>query len=195
MRTSANRAIGIGLLIAAWAQGCATNTARARLDRDLPLHKSFGVTVESHDKALADALVGLRLAPSPERHRAVAAEYRRLHIDDAAFDHLTAATRLNPTDAAAYDERARIWRDWGFPHLGMPDASRAVYFAPTSAEAHNTRGTLLAAMGQIDLAREEFRTALRLDERATFAVRNLCLLELSGQITMDAGSCEVRGTR
>jgi tetratricopeptide (TPR) repeat protein len=195
MRRSAKGTIGIGLLIAAWAQGCAANNARLRLDRDRHLHTSFGVTVESQDKALADALVGLRLAPSPERHRAVAAEYRRLHIDDAAFDHLTAATRLNPTDAAAYDQRARIWRDWGFPHLGIGDASRAVYFAPMSAEAHNTRGTLLAAMGQIDLAREDFRTALRLDERATFAARNLCLLEASGQIPMKAGSCEVRGTR
>jgi tetratricopeptide (TPR) repeat protein len=195
MRERAKRTIGIGLSIAALAQGCAMNNARPPFDRDLHLQTSFGVTVESHDKALADALVGVRLAPSPERHRAVAAEYRRLHIDDAAFDHLTAATRLNPTDAAAYDERARIWRDWGFPHLGMADASRAVYFAPMSAEAHNTRGTLLAAMGQIDLAREEFRTALRLDERATFAARNLCLLGPSGPITMEAGSCEVRGTR
>jgi tetratricopeptide (TPR) repeat protein len=194
MRESAKRTIGIGLLIAACAPGCVANNPRPRLDRDLQLHRTFGVTVETHDKALADALVGLRLAPSPERHRAVAAEYRRLQIDDAAFDHLSAATRLNPTDAAAYDERARIWRDWGFPHLGMADATRAVYFAPKSAAAHNTRGTLLAALGQFDLAREDFLTALRLDQQAAFAARNLCLLEASGHITMDADSC-VRGTR
>src|SRR4029450_5681722 len=104
----------------------------------------------------------------------VAKEYRRLGIMDAAFDHLTAATRLDPRDAAAYDARARIWRDWGFPELGMGDSARAVFFAPRSAAAHNTRGTLLAAAGLEVEARREFEKALALDPNAGFARANLC---------------------
>jgi tetratricopeptide (TPR) repeat protein len=177
MTRGARGPIGIGLVIVACAQGCAGAGGRPRLDRDLPVQRSFGSTVEAHDPALAGALLGLRLAPSAEQHRAVAAEYRRLRIDDAAFDHLTAAMRLNPRDATAYDERARIWRDWGYPDLGMADSARAVYYAPASAAAHNTRGTLLAALGEMDLARKEFRTALDLDRGATFAARNLCVIE------------------
>jgi tetratricopeptide (TPR) repeat protein len=196
MPRTARGPIGIGLMIAACAQACASGGARPRLDRELSMHRSFGQTVEAQDPALANALIGLRLAPSAERHRAVAAEYRRLRVDDAAFDHLTAAMRLNPTDAAAYDQRARIWRDWGFPQLGMTDAARAVYFAPASAEAHNTRGTLLAAIGEIDLAREEFRTALKLDQDATFAARNLCLLESrTGRAGGQTETCDARRPR
>ena len=95
---------------------------------------------------------------------------------DAAFDHLTAATRLDPRDAAAYDARARIWRDWGFPELGMADSARAVFFAPNSAAAHNTWGTLLAAAGFDAEARREFEAALALDPHAAFARANLCSL-------------------
>ncbi len=151
--------------------------AGARAARDLPVQKSFGATIESQDSALAAALLTLRLSTSAARHRDVAAEYRRLGINDAAFDHLTAATRLEPKDAAAYDELARIWRDWGFPQMGMADATRAVFYAPRSAETHNTRGTLLAAMGQTESARRDFETALLLDPEAQYAAANLRYLD------------------
>lgn len=151
--------------------------AGARLARDLPVQKAFGATIESHDPALAAALLTLRLGPSAARHRDVATEYRRLRIDDAAFDHLTAATRLEPKDAAAYDELARLWRDWGYPQMGMPDAARAVFLAPRSAETHNTRGTLLAALGLTDAARREFETALSLNPDADYAAANLRYLD------------------
>ena len=118
----------------------------------------------------------LALLRTAEHHRAVADEYRRLKILDAAFDHLSAATRIDPRDAAAYDARARIWRDWGVPELGLADSARAVYYAPRSAEAHNTRGTLLAAAGMRTEAAREFEAALRIDPGATFARTNLCLL-------------------
>jgi Flp pilus assembly protein TadD len=113
-----------------------------------------------------------------------------------AFDHLTAATRLDPSDAAAYDARARIWRDWGFAHLGVGDATRAVYHAPDSAEAHNTRGTLLAVLGQTDAARQEFERAVQLDQGATFAKTNLCLLDAQKtNASSDARECGLRRDR
>jgi len=147
-----------------------------------PATKSFGATVESSDRALAAALTTAALVPTAAAHRAVAREYRRLKVDDAAFDHLKAALRLDPADAAAYEELARIWRDWGFADLGMADASRAIYYAPKSAASHNTMGTLLAALGQHDAARRAFETAVALDPSASFARENLRRLdELTGR--------------
>jgi Flp pilus assembly protein TadD len=172
----------VALLALTCTQGCvATGRDGARF-QPRPATTSLGVTVESSDRALARSLTRLAVLPSADAHRAVAREYRRLKIDDAAFDHLTAATRLEPEDAAAYDELARIWRDWGFPHLGLGDAARAVYYAPKSAVVHNTRGTLLAALGQDEDARREFEAALALDPGAAFAAENLCRLnQLSGR--------------
>jgi tetratricopeptide (TPR) repeat protein len=141
-----------------------------------PVQKTMGATVEGQDPALSAALLLLTLSPTPAHHRAVADEYRRLRILDTAFDHLSAATRLDPRDAAAYDARARIWRDWGFPELGMGDSARAVFYAPRSAAAHNTRGTLLAAAGLKAEALREFEAAIALDPDASFARENVCRL-------------------
>jgi Tfp pilus assembly protein PilF len=140
----------------------------------------IGSTVEARDPTLAAVLLQLRLTPTAAQHRAVAEQYRRLGILDTAFDHLTAATRIDPRDAAAYDARARIWRDWGYPGLGMSDAARAIYFAPQSAAAHNTYGTLLVAAGLPAQAKREFLAALGLDPGADFARTNLCRLESLG---------------
>jgi tetratricopeptide (TPR) repeat protein len=170
------------LLALACTQGCASTTrGAARAPLGAPSVRSLGVTIEASDPGLSKALTVLRLMPSAVTHRAVAREYRRLKVDDTAFDHLKAALRIDPADASAYDELARIWRDWGFPHLGLPDAARAVYFAPHSAAARNTLGTVLAATGQPQAARREFETALALDPAAAFALENLCRLDrLSG---------------
>ena len=141
------RSSAVSLLLVC-ASGCSMHARPdARPAPPASVQKAMGGTVESQDPALAAALLRLALIPTPAHHRAVADEYRRLAILDAAFDHLSAATRLNPQDAAAYDARARIWRDWGYPELGMGDSARAVFYAPRSAAAHNTRGTLLAAAG------------------------------------------------
>ena len=136
-----------------------------------------GTTVEARDPALAAALLKLRFAPSAAQHRAVADEYRRLGILDAAFDQLTAATRMDRGDAAAYDARARIWRQWGVPLWGVADANRAIFYAPKSASAQNTLGTLFAAAGRFDAARQAFERALALDPTASFARDNLSRLD------------------
>jgi Flp pilus assembly protein TadD len=98
----------------------------------------------------------------------------RLGILDAAHEQLTAAVKRDPRDASSWDLLARIWRDWGLPHLGLPDAQRARYFAPTSAVVHNTAGTLLQALGRRQAAREEFERAIALDPNAAYAHSNLC---------------------
>ena len=95
-------------------------------------------TVETADEALNRAVRALGARPSAETHRAVAVQYLRLNITDLAADHLSAAVALDRRDAEAYDLRARLWRDWGFPGEGLGDAYRAAYFEPRSAASQNT---------------------------------------------------------
>ncbi|HEX2442984.1 MAG TPA: tetratricopeptide repeat protein [Vicinamibacterales bacterium] len=136
--------------------------------------KQSGPTIESTDPRLAAALATLQIMPTPAAHRHVAAEYVRLRLLDVAYDHYRRAIVLDREDGAAYDGLARIWRDWGLAHLGLGDARRAVYFAPWSAEAHNTLGTILQALGQRASARAAYEQALALDPGAAYAVNNLC---------------------
>src|SRR4051794_8349200 len=74
---------------------------------------NLSTSVETWDPRLAAALRDLDREPTAAHHRRVAEEYRRLQILDMAYDHLSAAARIDPKDAAAYEGRARIWRDWG----------------------------------------------------------------------------------
>lgn len=139
-----------------------------------PRPGTLSVTVESWDENLRDALAAVAIRPSAEGHRLVAAEYRRLGILDSAHEHFTKAVRLDPEDAAAYDGLARIWRDWGFPHLGMQDSQRAVQLAPESPIPVNTLGTLHAAAGRLPQALEWYSKALSLDPTAPYALNNYC---------------------
>jgi tetratricopeptide (TPR) repeat protein len=136
------------------------------------------VTAETHDPVLQSALTRLAVAASPESHRRVALAYYRLGIRDLAFDHFQAAVRLERSDAAAWDGMARVWRDWGFPQLGLSDAHRAVFYAPRSAAARNTLGTLLQALGNRKDARREYERAVTLNPRAAWAYNNLCNLAI-----------------
>ena len=127
-------------------------------------------TVEASDPALAAALLRVILIPTAENHRAVADEYMRLGILDTADEYLSDAVKIDPRDAAAWDRKARIWRDWGWPRLALPHAVRAVHFAPSSAEIRNTLGTVLQALGRHREARAQYEMALRLDA----VLNNIC---------------------
>lgn len=147
-------------------------------------------TVESTDRPLSAALLRLAIAPTPAAHLAVAERYRTLGILDMAYEHYLRASQIDGTDSSAYEGLARIWRDWGFPQLGMADASRAVYFAPASASAHNTWGTVLAAAGRRDEARREYERAVQLDPGAAYAWNNLCYLSfLAGDAPKAVAEC------
>lgn len=145
-------------------------------------------TVESRDRALSAALLWLAIAPTPEAHWTVAERYRVLGIPDMAYEHYLRALQMDRTDAASYEGLARVWRDWGFPELGAADASRAVFYAPSSASAHNTWGTILAATGHSGDARREYERAVQLEPGAAYAWNNLCYLsfldgDTSGAVT------------
>jgi hypothetical protein len=147
-------------------------------------------TVESTDRPLSAALLRLAIEPTPAAHLAVAERYRVLGILDMAYEHYLRASQIDHTDSSAYEGLARIWRDWGFPQLGMADASRAVYFAPASASAHNTWGTVLAAAGHSGEARREYERAVQLDPGAGYAWNNLCYLSfLAGDVPKAEAEC------
>jgi len=132
---------------------------RARSAMARPL-TGRALTVEAQDAAITAALITVKAHPTAANHRAVAAQYLRHGIKDVAHEHFTAAVKLDAKDAASWDGLARIWRDWGFPHLALSDAYRAVYYAPDSPTVHNTLGTVLQTLGQRAAARAQFEQAL-----------------------------------
>lgn len=147
-------------------------------------------TVEGNDVALTAALITVKARPSAANHRKVAALYLRHGIKDVAHEHFTAALQLDSKDAASWDGVARIWRDWGFPDLALPDATRAVYFAPYSPIVHNTLGTILQVLGRRAEARAAYEKALSLDATAPYALTNLCYgWALEGEAAKAANAC------
>ncbi len=183
---------GAVLLVLCVVSGCALRTPA-----DMPAGVRSAAppgappsSLEAQDPILAAALLEIAVAPGPSQHRRAAARFRDLKVLDAAYDHFARARTLDPTDAAAYEGLARIWRDWGFPHLGLADATRSVYYAPSSASAHNTLGTMLAATGQGANARRAYQRALGLDPRAGYALNNLCYLSfLEGRAAQAIEEC------
>jgi protein O-GlcNAc transferase len=162
-------------------------TARAR-----PAAPKPRPTLESQDRKLAAALLLAATAPSAESLRSVGDEYRRVGVLDMAFRYYNRALRADPTDAAAYDGLARIWRDWGFPALGLGDASRAVYYARTSGVSYNTLGTVMQALGNRRGARAAYEQAYRSDPQGSYALTNLCYLSfLEANTEAGLGECRL----
>lgn len=143
-------------------------------------------TLEATSPALQRALLALSLQPTTQRYLEVAAAYRQAGVRDKAFDYLSEGVRRDPTDPALHDALARAWRDWGFADRGLTAAHRAVYYAPQSAEARNTLGTILWALGNRAEARAAFEQAAELDPQAWYAWRNLCEAALTEGRTKDA---------
>ena len=152
---------------------------RARSAMARPL-TGRALTVEAQDAAITAAA----------NHRAVAAQYLRHGIKDVAHEHFSAAVKLDARDAASWDGLARIWRDWGFPNLALPDASRAVYYAPDSPVVHNTLGTILQTLGRRAEALAQYEKALALNATAAYALTNLCYgWALEGDADKAASAC------
>ena len=149
-------------------------------------HSSNLSTLEANSPALQQALLALSLHPTTQRYLEVAAAYRQAGVRDKAFDYLSEGVRRDPANAALHDTLARAWRDWGFPDRGLSAANRAVYYAPQSAEARNTLGTILWALGQRTEARLAFEQAADLDPFAWYAWRNLCESAMAEGRTKDA---------
>ncbi len=143
-------------------------------------------TLEAGHRRLAEARRRHALAPTAQNERRLADAYRDTGVLDAALEHYSAAFTLDPTDAAAFEGAARIWRDWGYPALALPHAYRAAFWAPQSASAQSTLGTVLLRLGRLDAAAARFGDARRLQPTAAYPVNNLCYLELRRARPADA---------
>lgn len=152
--------------------------------------KDAAETLEARDPALAADLLRLQAAPTAEQHRAIADRYRELGVLDAAYRHYNTALALNPRDAEAYEGLARVWRDWGLPQLAVGDAHRATFYAPQSASARNTYGTIMQALGRYADARAAYELASTLEPEAAYAASNLCYLAfVNGRFDDAVGQC------
>ena len=171
--------------VGTWIEKVREIQASARPAPRLPV-----LTVEGTDPALQQTLTRLATSSTSVNQVAAAFAYYRAGILDTAQDHLAEALRLDHSDPAAYDLRARIWRDWGFPAMAVADAHRAVYYAPRSPEARNTLGTVFLALGLTQEARSAYLKAAELDARASYAWSNVCHLSvLEGDLTSGEQAC------
>ena len=147
-------------------------------------------TLERSDPRLAAAVLRVLAGPSAAAHRALAREYRRLGVLDKAYDSFERAIALDPADGVSHEGTARIWRDWGTPHLGLGAAYRAVHFAPQSASAANTLGTVLQALGNLPEAERWYGRALALAPDAWYALNNICYVQVMRRQASAMGFCQ-----
>ena len=141
---------------------------------------SPGPTLESENAALRTVLAALAVRETADGHRRAAAEYWQAKVFDQADRHLTRAIVLRPRDAGLFEERARLWRDAGVLDRALSDAHQAVFLSPDLAEAQNTLGTILYALGRADAARERFAKAAALKPGAAYVQNNLCFAAFAG---------------
>ena len=141
---------------------------------------SPGLTLESENETLRAILAALAVRETVEGHRRAAAEYWRAKVFDQVDRHLTRAMVLRPRDPELFEERARLWRDAGALDRALSDAHQAAYLAPDLAEAQNTLGTVLYALGRVDAARERFAKAAALRPGAAYVQNNLCFASFAG---------------
>lgn len=139
-----------------------------------PAHGDRAATLEATDPLIRAALLALTVSPSGANHRHLGDAYARRGVLDAAYDQYSVAITLDPRDAAAFEGRARVWRDWGLPQAGLGDAYRAVYYAPAPAGPLNTLGTLLLKLRATASAQQAFERAMRSDPSLPYAANNLC---------------------
>jgi tetratricopeptide (TPR) repeat protein len=90
-----------------------------------------------------------------------------------ALHLLAEARRLAPGDPAIAAETGRVLMEAGNPGAALGEFGRALALDPRDANNYNNRGVALAALGQFDAARMDFRRALDLSPGLTSAQENL----------------------
>ena len=156
-----------------------SDEARAQPQAPVALRgKTAAIGAESAEQwspTLAAALSRNSAFPTVQSQLELAHAYYSIGILDKASDLYEAVARREPRQAAAWDGLARIWRDWGYPQIGLGDAHRAVWADPRSPAARNTLGTILVLLGKSREAKEQFARAALLDPAAAYAQYNLGL--------------------
>jgi Flp pilus assembly protein TadD len=156
-----------------------------------PAPRGSAPTLETSDPVLAAALKDLAVTPTVENLYAVGAAYHRRGLLDQAYTYYSRSLHRNPHRGQTHEAIGRLWRDAGLPQLGLSDLHRAIYYAPTSASARNTLGTVLQALGFRDEARNAYKMAFLLDGNAGYALNNLCYLSfVEGNAEQAIAECQ-----
>jgi len=148
--------------------------AAAPATRPAPLPPVAARTLEASSPQLRDRLAALAASPTPAAHLDVAAAYADHGVHDRAFDYLTAGLVRHPRHSGLHDAVARLWRDWGLPERAVRHAHLAVRYAPASAAAHTTLGSVLWVLAFREDATRAFARAFALDPSAAYTRRNWC---------------------
>lgn len=144
-------------------------------------------TLEATAPVLRERLAILALAPSPRAYLDAAAAYRLYAVHDRAFDLIQQGLATFPHDPGLHAAAAEAWRDWGLPGRGLRHAHLAVRYAPESAAAQTTLGTLLWAVGAERDALHAFERAAALAPDADYARHNRCVAARALGAAMVAG--------
>jgi len=182
--------LGACLVLFGWLvlTGCAT---RGAVTPRTPAKSGTFATIESSDRLLGGALLADAVQSTAQSRLQVAREYSRLGILDMAQSWTSMALEREPRLAEGHELMARIWRDWRMPDVALRSAHLAVRYAPRSASAHNTLGTVFDALGQVGAARSAYLAAAALDRNAGWALNNLCYLEMrAGRFDEALRSCQ-----
>ena len=172
-------AVDLGGPVPTTAKSVPRTTARAPSQPlRLVARSSAGLaTLEATSPRLREQLAALGATPSVDGYLAVASTYLGHGVDDRAFDYLMSGLVRYPRASALHDAVARMWRDWNLPDRALRHAYLAVRYAPASAPAHNTLGTVLWALSAREAAARAFADAVALDADAAYAAENVCHAE------------------
>lgn len=89
----------------------------------------------------------------------------KLNDPQRAMADYEAATRINPDDWAAYNNRANLLLNQKELSRALSEANRAVDLCSTCPQARDTRGTVYLATGDYEKALVDFNRAVELDPK------------------------------
>jgi tetratricopeptide (TPR) repeat protein len=119
------------------------------------LMKQYDAAIQNYDKAIE---LNPRLARPAYTYRGIA--YIAKGDYDRAIADFTSAIDIDPSGDLAYQRRAWAYFKAGRAAQGLPDAERSLQLRADSADALNTRGHILEALGRQEEAIADFRRAL-----------------------------------
>jgi tetratricopeptide (TPR) repeat protein len=122
--------------------------------------RDFDKAIQAYDRAIA-----LDVAP-PQASLAVLRRgnsHSAKEENDLALADYEEAIRLDPRNAAAYDNRAMMLQNKGDRSEAMKDFNEAIRLNPRHALAYCNRGFLFYAEGEIDPAASDYSKAIELE--------------------------------
>ena len=123
--------------------------------------EKFDAAIAAYTRAIASGRYRGRALVNAHLTRALSQTAKDEH--DRAIADFTAAIRLDPTRAAAYQGRGESHLAQGNQERALPDLNEAIRLDPKSVTAFVYRGVILGARGEHDRAIIDFTAAIQLE--------------------------------